>query len=247
MASVRPFPDRPAAENAQRHRRACCASGWRHRRNRRQARRGSLPIRQAEMPRPQPASRADSWRNDPSSCRLTPRRAGSPLLARDFAVCGAYLRQRILFAHLGKPLARFTKMSSWHQRHSATRNLMTPSSFLLRFNLAPLLFPSVRGTGGVRMDNITKDPAYNAVDPNDFPAMLNPARYGERSTAFDKIISATHDHFWDPLDKKYIDFSQPFDMENEYLVNPRTNGDLKTAIGDKLDEGQKIKLEIGRA
>ena len=40
------------------------------------------------------------------------------------------------------------------------------------------------------MDNITKDPAYNAVDPQDFPAMLNPARYGERSTAFDKIISA---------------------------------------------------------
>ena len=57
------------------------------------------------------------------------------------------------------------------------------------------------------MDNITKDPAYNAVDPTDFPAMLDVNRYGERSTAFDKIISATHDHFWDPLDKKYIDFS----------------------------------------
>ena len=33
-------------------------------------------------------------------------------------------------------------------------------------------------------------------------------------TAFDKIISATHDHFWDPLDKKYIDFDEPFDLEN---------------------------------
>jgi hypothetical protein len=92
------------------------------------------------------------------------------------------------------------------------------------------------------MENITKDPAYNAVDPADFPAMLNPSRYGERSTAFDKIISATHDHFWDPLDKKYIDFTQPFDVENEYIVNPGLNGDLKTAIGDKLDERQKIKL-----
>jgi len=92
------------------------------------------------------------------------------------------------------------------------------------------------------MENITKDPAYNAVDPSDFPAMLNPGRYGERSTAFDKIISATHDHFWDPLDSKYIDFSQPFDVENEYLVNPQLNGDLKTAIGDKLDERKKIKL-----
>jgi hypothetical protein len=92
------------------------------------------------------------------------------------------------------------------------------------------------------MDNITKDPAYNAVDPTDFPAMLDVNRYGERSTAFDKIISATHDHFWDPLDKKYIDFSQPFDMTKDYLVNPELNGDLKTAIGEKLDEGQKIKL-----
>ena len=90
--------------------------------------------------------------------------------------------------------------------------------------------------------NITKDPAYNAVDPTDFPAMLNPLRYGERSTAFDKIISATHDHFWDPLDRKYIDFTAPFDTENEYIVDPRLNGDLKTAIGDKLDERQKIKL-----
>ena len=91
-------------------------------------------------------------------------------------------------------------------------------------------------------ENITKDPAYNAVDPTDFPAMLEPARYGARSTAFDKIISATHDHFWDPLDKKYIDFTQPFDMTKEYLVNPSLNGDLKTAIGDKLDEAGKIKL-----
>jgi len=92
------------------------------------------------------------------------------------------------------------------------------------------------------MDNITKDPAYNAVDPHDFPAMLDVDRYGQRSTAFDKIISATHDHFWDPLDAKYIDFNQPFDMESEYLINPGLNSDLKTAIGDKLDEKGKIKL-----
>ncbi len=92
------------------------------------------------------------------------------------------------------------------------------------------------------MDNITKDPAYNAVDPTDFPAMMEVERYGARSTAFDKIISATHDHFWDPLDKKYVDFSLPFDIENEYLINPDANTDLKTAIGGKLDEKQKIKL-----
>ncbi len=92
------------------------------------------------------------------------------------------------------------------------------------------------------MENITKDPAYNAVDPNDFPAMLDVNRYGERSAAFDKIISATHDHFWDPLSKKYVDYSVPFDLENEYLINPSANIDLKTAIAEKLDEKGKIKL-----
>jgi hypothetical protein len=92
------------------------------------------------------------------------------------------------------------------------------------------------------MSNITKDPAYNAVDPADFPAMMDVERYGQRSSAFDKIISATHDHFWDPLDKKYIDFSKPFDIENEYLVDPMSQADIKTAIGDKLDEKGKIKL-----
>ena len=66
--------------------------------------------------------------------------------------------------------------------------------------------------------NITKDAMYDAVHPDDFESMLELDRYGNRSTAFDKIISATHDHFWDPLDKAYIDFDEPFDMENEPLV-----------------------------
>jgi hypothetical protein len=66
--------------------------------------------------------------------------------------------------------------------------------------------------------NITKDVMYEAVSPDDFESMLTLDRYGNRSTAFDKIISATHDHFWDPLDKKYIDFDEPFDLENEAMV-----------------------------
>jgi Long-chain fatty aldehyde decarbonylase len=66
--------------------------------------------------------------------------------------------------------------------------------------------------------NITKDMVYEAVAPDDFESMLELDRYGNRSTAFDKIISATHDHFWDPLDKKYIDFDEPWDMENDALL-----------------------------
>ena len=66
--------------------------------------------------------------------------------------------------------------------------------------------------------NITKDILYDAVAPDDFESMLELDRYNARSTAFDKIISATHDHFWDPLDPKYIDFAEPWDMANEPLM-----------------------------
>jgi hypothetical protein len=76
--------------------------------------------------------------------------------------------------------------------------------------------------------NITKDSMYDAVAPDDFEAMLNLDRYGERTNAFDKIISATHDHFWDPLDKKYIDFDEPWDMMNEPLVPESLNIAIQT-------------------
>src|ERR1700722_14502007 len=92
--------------------------------------------------------------------------------------------------------------------------------------------------------NITKDIMYDAVAPDDFESMLELDRYGARSTAFDKIISATHDHFWDPLDKKYIDFDEPWDMENEALLPD----DQVLSLGipyvlDHLEQtGQKIKF-----
>jgi Long-chain fatty aldehyde decarbonylase len=70
----------------------------------------------------------------------------------------------------------------------------------------------------VTIRNITKDAMYDAVAPDDFESLLEIDRYNNRSSAFDKIISATHDHFWDPLNKDYIDFDEPFDMENEPMV-----------------------------
>jgi para-aminobenzoate N-oxygenase AurF len=92
------------------------------------------------------------------------------------------------------------------------------------------------------MTQITKDAAYNAVDPTDFPAMLNPERYGQRSTAFDKIISATHDHFWDPLDKKYIDFNEPFDLKTKTILPMDFFPVFHTRIGDKMTPEQKIEF-----
>jgi hypothetical protein len=70
---------------------------------------------------------------------------------------------------------------------------------------------------GEQMRQITKDALYDAVAPGDFAAMLDIDRHLDRAGAFDKLIAATHDHFWDPLDPAYIDFSQPWDMDNDPL------------------------------
>ena len=92
------------------------------------------------------------------------------------------------------------------------------------------------------MVQITKDNAYDAVAPDDFPAMLEPERYGRRSTAFDKIISATNHHFWDPLDKKYIDFNQPFDLTAQTIMPRGFFPIFSTRIGDAMSEADKIKF-----
>jgi len=90
------------------------------------------------------------------------------------------------------------------------------------------------------MSQITKDDAYDAVRPDDFAAMMEVDRYNARSTAFDKIISATHDHFWDPLDKKYIDFSEPFDMENEAILPEEMFPIFHTRVGEKLTGKNRV-------
>jgi hypothetical protein len=89
---------------------------------------------------------------------------------------------------------------------------------------------------------ITYDKAYDTVAREDFPAMLEVPRYGRRTNAFDGIISATHDHFWDPLDKNYIDYDLPFDMSKTPIMPLDTVVELRSAVGDRLDEGQKIGL-----
>ncbi len=92
--------------------------------------------------------------------------------------------------------------------------------------------------------NITKDEVYRAVAPTDFESMLELDRYANRSSAFDKIISATHDHFWDPLSKDYIDFDQPFDMENEALLPDEMIGVLQTNYGKEMLADPKTRIRF---
>lgn len=89
---------------------------------------------------------------------------------------------------------------------------------------------------------ITYDAAYDTVDRDDFPAMMAIGRYGRRTDAFDRIISQTHDHFWDPLDPTYIDFSQPFDTATTPIIPLDNIMELRSAVADRLDDRQRIQL-----
>jgi hypothetical protein len=95
--------------------------------------------------------------------------------------------------------------------------------------------------------NITKDIIYDAVAPDDFESMLELDRYNARSTAFDKIISATHDHFWDPLDAKYIDFSEPFDMENTMILPEKMIGPLQLDYVNEVLGTEKRRIAFANA
>lgn len=89
---------------------------------------------------------------------------------------------------------------------------------------------------------ITKNEAYDAVEPDDFRSMMEVDRYGKRSKDFDKIISATHDHFWDPLDEKYLDFTESFDVEKNYIMPENFLPEMQCPSILKMDEKSKIKL-----
>ena len=98
---------------------------------------------------------------------------------------------------------------------------------------------------------ITKDEVYDAVAPTDFGAMLDIDRHLTRSSAFDKIISATHDHFWDPLDTKYIDFKDDFvadetDFIPDFMVPALQTDYVSAYFADKPAERIRFKSQVGR-
>src|SRR5437899_379158 len=88
---------------------------------------------------------------------------------------------------------------------------------------------------------MANDPAYRTADPDDFPAMIDPDRYGRRSSDFEEIIGRTEEHFWNPEDPDYVDFSTPF-PEGETIVPSWFVLESNTAVWDRLDEGQRVAL-----
>src|ERR1043165_2958671 len=85
------------------------------------------------------------------------------------------------------------------------------------------------------------DPPYRAVAPAALPPPTAPARHGERSADFEEIIARTEEHFWNPEDPDYVDFSTPFPAD-ETIVPSWFVLESNTAVWDRLDEGQRIRL-----
>ena len=88
----------------------------------------------------------------------------------------------------------------------------------------------------------TYDPAYDTVGRDDFGAMIELERYGRRSTRFDELIARTEEHFWEPNDPDYIDYGQPWNMNEQPLMPLDFFVELNSSVGDRLDEGQKIRF-----
>jgi hypothetical protein len=85
------------------------------------------------------------------------------------------------------------------------------------------------------------DSAYRTVSRDDFPAMLEIDRYAQRSPYFEEIIARSEEHFWNPEDPDYIDFSAP-PPPGEPLLPFNFIVEAHTAVLDRLDEGQKIEF-----
>lgn len=85
------------------------------------------------------------------------------------------------------------------------------------------------------------DPAYQTVAPDDFPSMLENQRYFRRSSEFEEIIARTEEHFWNPEDPDYIDFSKPMPSDTP-IVPFDFNVEAHTAVWDRLDEGQRLEF-----
>ncbi|MEL0111351.1 MAG: ferritin-like domain-containing protein, partial [Rickettsiales bacterium] len=91
-------------------------------------------------------------------------------------------------------------------------------------------------------DHLIRDAAYQTIPREAFREMMDVDRYDRRSSDFDGIISATHDHFWDPNDPAYVDFDQPFDLGRDYIMPPERIQELRGAVLERLDEGDQIRL-----
>ena len=90
-------------------------------------------------------------------------------------------------------------------------------------------------------DRTTINPAFNSVARNDFSAMMDAERYLDRSEHFETLIARTHEHFWNPDDADYIDYtvSPP---AGEPLLPFEQIPERHSEVWQKLDEAGRIRF-----
>ena len=71
--------------------------------------------------------------------------------------------------------------------------------------------------------------------------MIDVRRYGRRSHEFDELIERTREHFWNPEDPDYVDFSLDL-PDDATIISDELIPELSCAVADRLDEGQRIQF-----
>lgn len=89
---------------------------------------------------------------------------------------------------------------------------------------------------------INHDPIFASFKIDDHSSQFSAKRYGTRTDVFDKLISGTHSHYWDPSDSRYIDFSLPFDLTNQLVLPMEVFPEFEAACIKKLSPSQQIAL-----
>lgn len=85
-----------------------------------------------------------------------------------------------------------------------------------------------------------QEPRPFAHAPESFAGLIRADRYGERSDLFDRLISETHTHFWDPLNPDYVDLRAPFDLRARPVMPFAMIPELNCAVADRLSEAERI-------
>jgi hypothetical protein len=73
-----------------------------------------------------------------------------------------------------------------------------------------------------------------------FPDRLNPLYFLNTTDVFERIVSRTHEHFWDPNDSAYIDFDAPFDLKNQAIMPFDTVPELCSPVAELLTPDQQV-------
>ena len=88
---------------------------------------------------------------------------------------------------------------------------------------------------------MSKNSIFNEFQ-GDFGNRLFPDYFINRTDIFSDLISKTHDHFWDPNDPIYIDFSQNFSLSEKAIMPFETVPELCSSLKDRLSISQQIEF-----